>query len=42
MLLDGICTGTSGVTTFWANNSAVQLKEITNEKCLLNKIIDEV
>ena len=42
MLLDGICTGTAGVTAFWVDSSAVQQKEITNRKCFLNKITDEV
>ena len=42
MLLAGICTGTAGAAVLWADSSAVQQKEITNRKCLLNKITDEV
>jgi len=38
-LLAGICTGAAAL---WTDCSAVQQKEITNRKCLLNKIIDEV
>ena len=41
-LLAGICTGTAGAAALWTDCSAVQQKEITNRKCLLNKIIDEV
>ena len=42
MLLTGICVATAGAAALWVDGSAVQQKAITNCRCLLNKITDEV